>query len=136
MRIPTPDDLPGDGEGSTGLDAGTGASEEAALRRVRAVSRLLDDAVRVPGTDFRVGLDPVLGVLPAAGDTVSTAISLYILAEAYRLGVPRTSIAKMVALVATDAVVGSIPVLGTVFDAFWKANRWNVGTIERHVTGN
>ncbi|PSQ19635.1 DUF4112 domain-containing protein [Halobacteriales archaeon QS_8_69_26] len=133
MREGIRDDRPGYRTGNT--TTGTTESEAAALRRVRTASRLLDDAVRVPGTDVRVGLDPILGVLPVAGDSVSMIVSLYLVLEAYRLDVPRTTIAKMLALVATDAAVGSVPVLGTVFDAFWKTNRWNVRTIERHVHG-
>lgn len=107
--------------------------EEAALRRARSVSQLLDEAVRVPGTDFRVGLDPLLSVVPVGGDTVGAALSLYPIVEAYRLGAPRRTLAAMVLLVAIDAVIGSVPIAGTVFDAFWKANTWNVGLLERHV---
>lgn len=109
------------------------ASEQAALKRVRAVSRLLDDAIPVPGTDFRVGLDPILGILPVAGDGVAMLVSLYPVVEAYRLGMSRGALAKMLALVAIDAVVGSVPVLGPVFDAFWKANKWNLRTLEDHL---
>jgi len=109
------------------------ASEEAALRRVETVSRALDDAVRVPGTTFRVGIDPVVGILPGAGDGVIAAISLYPLVEAYRLGASRATLAKMLTLVAIDAVVGSIPVIGSVFDAVWKANKWNVELIQREI---
>lgn len=114
-------------------EAEISAREAAALRRVRSVSWLLDDAVRLPGTDFRFGLDPVLGVLPGAGSAVAAAISLYPIAEAYRLDTPRWTVARMLALVAVDAVVGSIPFLGPVFDAFWKANEWNRRALERHL---
>ena len=105
-------------------------ADEAALRRVRTVARIMDDAVEIPGTGISVGLDPVLGVLPGAGDLLSAAVSLYIVAEAAYLGVPLTTVVKMLGNVAVDAAVGSIPVLGTAFDAFWKANRWNVEQIE------
>jgi len=115
-----------DGEGLT-------PRESAALDRVQTVSRLLDEAVRVPGTDIRVGLDPVIGLVPVVGDAVSAVISLYPVAEAYRLDVPRRTLAKMLGLVAVDALAGSIPVVGDVFDAFWKANEWNSRALERHV---
>jgi hypothetical protein len=111
----------------------TTAREQAALRRVETVSRLLDDAVRVPGTRFRVGIDPVVGILPGAGDAVIAAISLYPLVEAYRLGVSWGTLVKMLTLVAVDAVVGSIPLIGSVFDAVWKANRWNVALLKREI---
>jgi len=135
MREESPDDVPGDRDEIAGEVTGATATEEAALQRVRTASRLLDDAVGIPGTGIRIGLDPILGVLPVAGDSVATVVSLYIVAEAYRLDVPPATLAKMLALIAVDTVVGSLPVVGTVFDAVWKANRWNVRTIERHVLG-
>jgi len=104
------------------------------VRRVRTVSHLMDEAFRVPGTDYRIGLDPILGILPVVGDGVAALFSLYIVAEAAVAGVPQRTLLRMLAVVAVDAVVGSIPVLGPVFDAAWKANRWNVRTLERHVT--
>jgi len=107
--------------------------EHPELSRVRAVSTLLDDSLRVPGTDIRFGLDPVLGVLPVAGDSVSSLISLYIIAEGYRAGAPESVLAKMGALAAVDFFVGSIPVIGPVFDAFWKNNKWSVRLLERHL---
>jgi len=109
------------------------ASEAAALGRVRRVSRLLDSAVRVPGTEMRFGLDPVLGLLPVAGDAVAAVISLYPVVEAYRLGAPKRTLATMLAVVAVDAVAGSIPLLGSVFDAVWKGNEWNARLLARHL---
>lgn len=108
-------------------------TEAAALKRVRFLARLMDDAVEVPGTDYRVGLDPILGILPGAGDAVSALLSLYPVVEAYRLGASKETLGKMLALVGIDFAVGSIPVLGTLFDAVWKANEWNVRTIEELV---
>lgn len=133
----TPTDATGDDPlvgGSTGdQERPASASEEAALRRVRSVGNLLDEAFRVPGTNYRIGIDPLIGVLPGAGDAVTTVLSLYPILEAYRLGMSRGTLAKMIARVAIDSVAGSVPVIGTVFDAVWKANTWNVRTIERHV---
>jgi len=126
--------LPSDS--SSGRESDATPREEAALGRARKASRLLDEAVRVPGTDFRVGIDPILGILPGAGDAVAAAISLYPVVEAYRLDAPRETMALLLALVAIDAVVGSVPVLGPVFDAVWKANEWNVDTLEDHVHGD
>ncbi|WP_248515804.1 DUF4112 domain-containing protein [Salinarchaeum laminariae] len=107
--------------------------EQAALERVEGVAHLLDESIRIPGTDVRFGIDPLLGILPAGGDTVAAALSLYPIAEAYRLDAPRSTIAKMLSLVVVDAIVGSVPVLGTLFDAFWKANVWNARSLERHL---
>jgi len=114
-------------------DGGLPPRESAALNRVRRVARLQDEAIRVPGTDFRFGLDPVLSLLPVGGDALAAVISLYPVLEAARLGAPKRTLAAMLGLVTVDAVVGSIPVLGSVFDAVWKANEWNRRLLERHL---
>ncbi len=98
---------------------------EGAIERMRVVAHTLDEGLRIPGTDARIGLDPLVGVLPGAGDTAAAAVSLYIIAEAARMGVSRSALLRMLANVGVDAVVGSVPVLGVIFDAFWKANKWN-----------
>jgi hypothetical protein len=108
-------------------------ARRAGLDRARAASTLLDEAIRVPGTDRRIGLDPILGLLPVAGDAVAALASLYVVFEAFRAGVPGRTLAAMLLLIAVDAVAGSVPVVGPVFDAFWKANRWNVSMFEDHV---
>lgn len=107
--------------------------DEAAIGRMRAVARLLDDGMRIPGTDFRIGLDPIVGILPGAGDTVAAVASLYIVFESARQEVSRPTLLRMLGNIAVDTVGGSVPVLGTVFDAFWKANKWNANTLERHL---
>lgn len=109
------------------------SADEAALRRVRTVARIMDEAVRVPGTDFRVGVDPILGLVPGGGDLVSAGISLYIVAEAAYLGVPLSTVVRMLGVVTADVVGGSIPVIGAVFDAVWKTNAWNVAQLERYL---
>lgn len=120
-------------ESSARVMAAASPSDEATLRRVRAVSKLLDEAFRIPGTNYRIGIDPILGILPVAGDAIPTALSLYPIVEAYRVDAPTGMLAKMATLVAIDAVVGSIPVIGTLFDAVWKANMWNLRMLERHI---
>ena len=104
-----------------------------ALPRLRALSKLLDSSLRVPGTNFRVGLDPLLGILPVAGDLVSSILSLYIIAEGYRAGASWSVLATIVALTAVDFLFGSIPFIGPVFDAFWKNNEWSVLLLEDHL---
>lgn len=115
------------------LDEALPADEQATLDRVNRVSDLLDEAFEIPGTNYKIGLDPLIGILPVAGDSVATVISLYIVGEAARAGVSRSTLATMLGLVAIDAVIGSIPVLGTIFDAVWKANTWNVRLLEREL---
>jgi len=108
-------------------------SDRAALSRIRTVSFLLDEAIRIPGTNIRFGLDPIVGVIPAIGDSAMSILSLYIVLEGYRANVPSSTLAKMITYVTVDALIGSVPVLGTVFDAFWKANKWNANLLESHL---
>lgn len=100
-------------------------------RRVDSLARLLDSAVRIPGTSFRVGIDPLLGLLPGAGDVLAAGLSGYIVYAGARLGVPRATLARMVLNVLVDALVGSLPLVGDLFDAGWKANRRNAELLER-----
>jgi hypothetical protein len=109
------------------------APNHPALQRVRTLSRLLDNAIPIPGTRFRLGLDPVLGLLPGAGDFVGAALSVYMVIEAARFGLPRKTLVQMVTNLVLDSVGGSVPILGDVFDATWKANSRNLALLEAHV---
>lgn len=100
--------------------------DRAAVRRIQVVAKLLDESVRIPGTEYQVGIDPLIGAVPVAGDVVSAGISMYIVLESARLGVSYTTLVRMIANVAIDTVGGSIPVVGEVFDAAWKANKRNL----------
>ena len=100
--------------------------DEAAVQRMRFVARLLDDSIRLPGTKFKIGLDPIIGVLPVAGDAVAAALSGYIVLESARLGVSYLTLLRMLANVGVDFAVGSVPVVGDIFDVAWKANVRNL----------
>lgn len=100
--------------------------DEAALHRMEAVAHALDESLQIPGTSASIGIDPILGALPVAGDLVSAGISLYIVAESANLGVSYTTLLRMIATISIDVVGGSIPYAGTLFDSFWKANVRNV----------
>lgn len=102
------------------------AVDEAAIKRMRVVAHALDEGIPIPGTNFRVGLDPIVGILPGAGDTAAAAVSLYLVVEAARMGVSQSTLLRMLANIGVDTVIGSVPVLGVIFDAFWKANKWNL----------
>jgi hypothetical protein len=114
---------------------GTGRTDEETLEYLRGLSRTFDTAFRVPGTDFRVGLDPILGLLPVVGDTPGAVVSAYIVAEAARLGAPRETLGRMLVVLVVDAVFGSLPLVGDVFDAWWKANARNVALLESALDG-
>ena len=100
--------------------------DEAAVERMRTVAHVFDDLVRVPGTEFRVGIDPLLGAIPGVGDVLSTGLSLYVVLESARLGVSFTTLLRMLANITIDAAVGAIPVVGSIFDAVWKQNKRNL----------
>ena len=93
---------------------------------------LLDSRWRIPVIGFRFGVDAVAGLLPVVGDLAAGLISAHIVHKAYRLGAPRRLILQMAGNVALDVAVGSIPLAGTVFDIFFKANNVNVRLLREH----
>ncbi|WP_347330378.1 DUF4112 domain-containing protein [Marinimicrobium locisalis] len=86
----------------------------------------LDSAFRIPGTQVRLGVDPLIGLVPVVGDAVSALLSCYILNEASRLGVPRSLLVRMGFNILVDATLGAIPLVGDIFDVTWRANRRNL----------
>ncbi len=104
-----------------------------AHERLEWLAWAMDSAVRVPGTNIRLGADALLGLVPGVGNLVTTAVSGYLIREAWKLGVPRRTIARMVGNVALDSVVSAVPVVGNVVDVFWKANRKNMELLNRHL---
>ena len=86
----------------------------------------------MPGTSLRIGLDPVLGLVPGLGDAAGAVLAAWIFLEAIRLGAPRATLARIASNIAVDALIGTIPLVGDVFDVVWKANLKNVALLERH----
>ena len=103
------------------------------IARIDALATLLDTAFLIPGTNIHFGLDALIGLVPGVGDAITTLMSLYIVREARALGVPRVLIARMLANVAIDGVVGAIPLVGDVFDVAWRANRRNIVLLQKHL---
>jgi len=103
------------------------------LGAARTVARLLDSAFAIPGTSFTIGLDPILGLIPAAGDLIGALLSGYIVLAGLRLGAPGSVVARMLGNIAIDTAVGSIPILGDLFDAGWRSNDRNVRLLEAFV---
>jgi hypothetical protein len=97
------------------------------------MTRLLDNAVRVPGTDLRFGLDALIGLVPGIGDVIGAIFSTFIVFHAARLGVPRSTLVRMMANVGLDTIVGEVPLLGDLFDFGWKANSRNLALLEEHI---
>jgi len=110
-----------------------GTHQPPEVERLRALSRLLDNAFTVPGTQFRFGLDALIGLVPGLGDAVSAVFSGYLILQASRLGAPKSVVSRMIANVAVDTLVGWIPVLGDLFDVAWKSNVKNMALLEAHL---
>ena len=102
------------------------------LEGLRKVARLLDSAFVVPGTSYRIGLDPVLGLIPGLGDLVSPLFTIGVLWQAHDLGLPRVVQMRMVFNVAIDGLLGVVPLAGDLFDFAWKANDKNMAMLDAH----
>lgn len=100
--------------------------------RAERVAYWLDDLIRIPFTDIRIGLDPLLGLVPWVGDTATALFSLYIIGSAVYYGLPKVVIARMGLNVAFDYLVGIIPFVGDASDFFIKSNRWNMALLRKH----
>jgi hypothetical protein len=104
----------------------------AAERRISAVSRVLDDLVTVPGTQRRIGVEPVLGLLPGAGDVISAAVGVWLIVEATRFKLPAVVVGRMVLNTLIDLIVGIVPIVGDLFDFAFKSNTRNVALFRRY----
>lgn len=102
------------------------------LDALKKVSQLLDSAFLVPGTSYRIGLDPILGLVPLLGDLVSPLFTIGLIWQARELDVPKVVQLRMILNVAIDTLVGMVPLVGDLFDFAWKANNKNLALLERH----
>ena len=102
------------------------------VRKARALARVLDTAIGVPGTPIRIGLDAILGLVPGAGDVIGGVLSGYIVLIAVRSGTPSVVIWRMLGNIGIDTLVGSVPVIGDLFDVAYKSNMKNVELMERY----
>jgi hypothetical protein len=111
------------------IDGDAGLSPELEL-----LARWTDTVFRIPGLNIRFGLDAILGLIPGVGDLLTSAASLYILSAANRYNVPRITLARMATNILLDTLIGAIPIVGDLFDAFWKSNQRNVELLRRHAS--
>ena len=103
------------------------------VERLRSLTRVLDSAIRIPGTGYRFGLDALIGLVPGIGDAVGAIFSTFIVFQAARMGASRSTLTRMMGNVALDTIVGEIPLLGDLFDVGWKANTKNLALLEAHL---
>jgi len=107
-------------------------NEASRLDVLRSLRRWLDEAFRVPGTSIRFGWDPIIGLVPWAGDVLTALLSLAIIVQAHRMRLPRIVQIRMLLNVIIDVCLGVVPVVGDVADVFWKSNSKNMALLERH----
>ena len=100
---------------------------------VRTLARMLDSAVRIPGTQIRIGAESVFGLIPVLGDVAGAALSGYIVLASARLGAPAPTLVRMLVNIGIDTVVGAVPILGDMFDVGWRANMRNVELLDSHL---
>lgn len=103
------------------------------FNHLRNLSHLLDNAISIPGTSYRFGIDPLLGLIPAAGDYLGTALSTYIVIQAALMGVSQPTLYRMTFNIILDTLIGTVPLLGDFFDLSWKANTKNIALLEEHL---
>ncbi len=109
------------------------ADEHAAIGRLRRLATLLDSAVRIPGTEVKVGVDAIIGFVPGIGDAFAALFSTYILISSARIGASRPLLLRMFGNSLLDLLIGAIPVVGDIFDIAWKSNSRNIDLLERAV---
>ena len=97
----------------------------------KSLARILDSSFKIPGTNIRFGLDPIIGLVPGLGEWITSILSSYIVYEAYRDGVSRATLVRMVINIIIDSGIGAIPIIGDWFDLLWHSNNKNIALWER-----
>ena len=116
-----------------GIEMPLGTDPVSVRRRIESMERLLENSFTVPGTNYRVGLDSIVGLVPVVGDFVAAAMGMYLVWEAKNLGLPKWKLWRMTGNVAVDTAVGAIPVVGDVVDFVFKSNTRNLKIVKRHL---
>ena len=107
--------------------------KEEQLLRLRTLGERLDESINIPGTNYKIGLDPIIGAIPIIGDLIGGILSTYILYSGMKMGASPKIIAQMATNIAIEFIVGSLPILGDIFDIIWKANIKNIELIEESI---
>lgn len=116
-----------------GLDLPTGTDPASVRRRIEAMEKLLENSFRIPGINYPVGLDAIVGLVPVVGDFVTAAMGAYIVWEARNLGMPKWKLWRMAGNVALDTAVGAVPLIGDAADLLFRSNSRNLRIIRRHL---
>ncbi|WP_379552653.1 DUF4112 domain-containing protein [Erythrobacter sp. W53] len=116
-----------------GLDLPVGNDPVAIRRRVEMLEHLLERSFHIPGTNYPIGLDSIIGLVPVIGDIITAGLGAYIVWEANNLGLPKWKLMRMAGNVAFDTAIGAVPVAGDAFDLFFKSNTRNLKIIKKHL---
>lgn len=103
------------------------------LERLGRFAELLDESIRIPGIGYRIGYDALIGLIPGIGDVVGLMMSTYVVVEAARFRIPRSTLMRMMTNIGMEALIGAIPLLGDIFDATYKANLRNLRLLHRRL---
>jgi hypothetical protein len=106
---------------------------EQSLARLDALAKLFDSAFVIPGTNIRMGLDGIIGLVPIAGDLISALMSSYLIWEARQLGASRWVIGRMMTNTLIDTTIGAIPLVGDAFDIAFRTNMRNLVLLRKHL---
>jgi hypothetical protein len=106
---------------------------EEKLTRLRQLSENLDESFTIPGTNIKFGIDALIGLVPGGGDLIGSLFSLYLLRTAIKMKLPKSAIISIMFNIIIDTTIGIVPVIGDIFDIFWKSNKRNMRIIEKHL---
>ena len=106
---------------------------EEKLTRLRQLSENLDESFTIPGTNIKFGIDALIGLVPGGGDLIGGLFSLYLLRTAIKMKLPNSAILSIMFNVIIDTTIGIVPVIGDIFDIFWKSNKRNMRIIEKNL---
>lgn len=106
---------------------------QAELDDLDNLANILDDRFKVPGTNIRFGLDSLVGLIPGIGDVLTSTFSLYLVSRARSAGASRVLVGRMLWNIFADVTLGSVPIVGDIFDVTWKSNRKNIDLLRKHL---
>lgn len=115
------------------FDFPTGNDPQSIRKRIEAMEMILERSFVLPGTNYRIGLDSIVGLIPVVGDIITAAMGSYLVWEAKNLGLPRWKLWQMMGRIGFDSAVGAIPVVGDAFDLVYRSNTRNLKTVKKHL---
>lgn len=116
-----------------GLELPTGTDPASIRKRIESMEHILERSFRIPGVNYPIGLDSIIGLVPVVGDVITAAMGAYIVWEARNLGIPKWKLWRMAGNIAFDSAIGAIPIAGDAFDLIFRSNTRNLRIIKKHL---